>query len=506
MDVILTSLVLLLLPAHADTAVIAQVGTFTISVQDLKESFEFGPAFVRRAADPVRTHLDYMIRERLIALEAMESNADTTAFVRERRAALEEDLAVDQLYEREVRSKVHVTEEEIATGMQKARMHIRLRWLFGRDRSAAEAYSRQLRNGLSFDSLYARRMRIDDAEDRSLETTLLRLEHENADFAEMIRSLRPREISAPLEGPDGFYIVRIDMIWQDPLLTESAAGDLRYESEKLIREGKADLLAAEYVKHHMASANPVITADGYNIVRAYLADKGLSRDTRLKWEIPATFMTEAGPMPISGAGEFLNRPLVRFGKSTLTVRDYVAWFDIRQFQLSTTSPGAFNSSIRRTIWKLVQDRLLSREAYARNLHRPEAVRQELALWEAKLLYLVGRTRLLRSITLDDGRLRSTYQRYEHRYRDASGRLLSYTEALEEVRVDAYYDLESSVLHREVDRLRKTYPVVLYEDRLRQLALSYESDHQAIQVMFYKPGGTFPRVAFPTIDESWQRTP
>jgi hypothetical protein len=506
MEALLISMVLLLYPAPDDTAVVARVGTFTISIKDLQESYEFGPAFVHRAADPLRTHLDYMIRERLLALEAMHHGADTTAFVLERRAALEEDLAVDQLYDQEIRSKTTVTEGEVAAGMQKARIHLQLRWLFATNRPAVERFSRQLRSGLSFDSLYTRHLLADAAEDRSLNTTLLLLEYDNPDFAEMIRPLRPQEISQPLEGPDGYYIVRIDRIWQNPLQTGSAAADQRYETERLVREGKADRLAAEYVKHRMVSANPVITADGYNIVRAHLAEKGLSRDTRVKWKIPATFMTEAGPMPISSAGELLNKPLVRFGKSTLTVRDYVAWFDIRQFQLKTHSPGAFNSSIRRTIWKMVQDRLLSREAYARNLHRRETVSRELEQWEVKLLYLAGRNKLLRSIALDEGKLKSTYRRYQHHYRDASGRKLSYEKALEQVRTDAYYDEESGILHRELTSLRKKYPIEVDEDRLRRLELFYESDPHAIQVMFYKPGGTFPRVAFPTIDEAWQRTP
>ncbi len=505
MEGLVITLMMLLHPALTDTAVIARVGTMTICVGDLRNSYEFGPAFVRRAEDPLRAHLDYMIRERLIALDAKEEGADTTAFVRERSAALEEDLAVDQLYEQEIRSQVHVAEEEISNGMKKARIHLHLRWLFAPDRPTAEAYSRRVRSGMSFDSLYASHLTADSA-DHSLKTTLLHLEYDNPDFADMIRQLRPQEISLPREGPDGYYIVRIDRIWQNPLQTESAAADLRYETERLLREGKADRLAAEYVKRRMATANPVITADGYNIVRAYLADKGLSRDTRVKWDIPSTFMTEAGPMPISTAGEFLHKPLVRFGKSTLTVRDYVAWFDIRQFQLKTRSVGAFNASVRRSIWKLVQDRILSREAYARNLHRRESVRRELERWNVKLLYLAGRNRLLRTIPLDEEHLRSTYNRYQHHYRDASGRQLSYEEAGEMVRGDAYYDGESIVLRRMLSRLRGKYAIEVYEDRLQAMAQAYQSDPHAIQVMYYKPGGTFPRIAFPTIDEAWERTP
>ena len=63
---------LFLMPADRlpDTAVVARVGRFVITAQELLDSYEFGPAFVRRSSDPLRTHLQYMIYERLLATEA----------------------------------------------------------------------------------------------------------------------------------------------------------------------------------------------------------------------------------------------------------------------------------------------------------------------------------------------------------------------------------------------------------------------------------------------------
>ncbi|MEK7249686.1 MAG: hypothetical protein AAB209_04605, partial [Bacteroidota bacterium] len=68
---------------------IATVGRFSITKQDLLDSYEFGPAFVKRLQNPLRKHLGFMIDERLLALEAGQLKYDTTNFVRERVAALE---------------------------------------------------------------------------------------------------------------------------------------------------------------------------------------------------------------------------------------------------------------------------------------------------------------------------------------------------------------------------------------------------------------------------------
>ena len=58
-----------ILEAKNDSLIVATVGSYQISSDDLLTSFEFGPAFVKRSRDPLREHLKYMIYERLFALE-----------------------------------------------------------------------------------------------------------------------------------------------------------------------------------------------------------------------------------------------------------------------------------------------------------------------------------------------------------------------------------------------------------------------------------------------------
>lgn len=208
-------------------------------------------------------------------------------------------------------------------------------------------------------------------------------------------------------------------------------------------------------------------------------------------------------MPINASDKFLKRPLVTFAGQTLNVRDYMRWFDVRQFQLKRSSLAAFNSSVKQTIWKMVQDKMLSQEAYARGLNKRQEVRHEAKKWEAKLLYLAGRSHLMRTISISDSMLKKQYQQEKKRYRDADGKQLTFEKARDQVRLDVYYDAETKTLFRTLQQLRKKYEVVINEDAVKQLAAQAPRDPNAIDVKFYKPGGTFPRVAFPSIDERWQ---
>jgi len=490
--------------SSGDTAIVASVGKYRITAEDLLTSYEFGPSFVRRNHEPLREHLKYMIYERLFALEAEANNLHTSAFVQERVKALEEDGAVEQLYRNDILSRVTLTEDQIEQDVQKAKITVSLRWLFRPTKIEADECWKILAHGASFDSLFAMQLdSITTVSSRSIETTLLKLERDNETVAQSISGLRVGECTPPIQGADGYYIVRLDQARQNPLLIESEYISLKKQAVEIRTRIIADKLADEYVKTLMTKHNPVIKAEGYNILRAYIASKGLSRDATVKWDIPTTFMTEAGPQPIQQSREYLNKTLVTFGNRSLTIRDYIRWYDIRQFQFNTSSLAAFNSSVKKTIWKMVQDKLLSEEAYQRGLDHVPSVIQETEKWRVKLLYLAQRSALLRTITISDSILQVYYKRHEKQYRKGKTSL-PLRQVKEIVLTDYYYEQESLVLLQTIKELKKKYIVSINEQVLRQLSDTIKPEPRAIEMIFYKPAGTFPRVAFTTIDEAWSR--
>jgi hypothetical protein len=493
------------LEAQNDSSIVATVGSYQISSYDLLTSYEFGPAFVKRRRDPLREHLKYMIYERLLALEAERNGLNTAGFVQERIKALEEDGAVEQLYKQDILSQVKLSEKQIAKDTRKAKIAISLRWIFKPTKSEVEQTKKMIVAGAPFDSLYA--LQFDstvNADSRSLETTLLKLEQDNEELSKTVSTMSVGNISQPVQGKDGYYIFRLDKALQNPITTESEYTELKNQAIEIRTKLIADGLADQYVKNIMRQHTPVIKAEGFNILRAYLADKGLSRDTKVKWDIPSVFWTEAGPQPIRNSGKYLSRPLVTFGSRTMTIRDYAQWYDIRQFQFDTRSLEAFNSSVKKTIWKVVQNKLLSEEAYRRGLDRLPFVANETKKWEAKLLYLSQRATLARTINASDSVLKIYYSAHKKLYRNAQGKPMDFAPVRESVKSDYFSSEELLLLVKTIESLKQKYPVTINEELLQRLSRKTESDPRAIEIIFYKPGGTFPRVAFPTIDEAWSK--
>ncbi len=492
-----------LLFPQLDSTVVASIGHYRISTDDLLTSFEFGPAFVKRHKEPLREHLRFMINERLFALEGEENRLDTAAFIRTRVKGLEEDGAVEQLYRQEILSKVLLTDEQIANDTRKAKVTVALRWIFVPTTVEAEQTAAKLKSGTSFDSLYRAQYTADvEPESRSVETTLLKLERDNPGLALKLTEMNNGGISPPVSGKDGYYIFRLDEARQNPITTETDYTELKNQAieirTQLIADGRADV----YVKQMMKKNEPVIKADGFNILRAYLADKGLSKDTKVQWQIPSTFMTEAGPQPIQNSGRYLQKTLATFGKQSISIREYAEWYDIRQFQFDTHSLEAFNRSVKKTIWKMVQDRLLSKEAYARGLDKLPTVANETMKWDAKLLYLAQRASVIRSLSADEKVLRKYFMANQRQYMDENGTILPFEKVHAVVTRDYTMDMENVAIMNHLEILKNKYPVTVNEELLAALSTQHQSDPRAVDAIIYKPGGTFPRVAFPTIDEVW----
>jgi hypothetical protein len=66
-----------------------------------------------------------------------------------------------------------------------------------------------------------------------------------------------------------------------------------------------------------------------------------------------------------------------------------------------------------------------------------------------------------------------------------------------------FEQENAVLRESLDRLGREHRVLVYEEVLGPLSVSVPRETGAVDVVWYRPGGTFPRVAFPTIDDRWQ---
>ena len=109
-------------------------------------------------------------------------------------------------------------------------------------------YTKALSTEASFDSLY--HLQFEDSiyqDERSLQTNRFKLGEKNPDLAEIIDSLPIGDISNPVQVDDGWYILKINNVWQNIITTESEMIKLRQESINFLTQKKMDIQSAEYV-------------------------------------------------------------------------------------------------------------------------------------------------------------------------------------------------------------------------------------------------------------------
>lgn len=479
------------------SAVVAQVGTLTITAREFLLSYEFGPAFVKRSADSKKRYLEFMTNEKLLALEGYARGLNHSARARKSLAQVEADLATEELYRDDVLSNVRVSHAEIEQGARQQLVSLSLRWLYAPDRTRITGLRALIASGVPFDSLFRAQNRdITAGEERTMETTRFKLRRANPIVARMVDTLQRGIPSYPVRGPDGYYIFQLTDLQMTMMPTESEVNKLRNDAERAITEEKADSLSDLYVHRMMLAQNPVIIRSTLNSLGELLGRQVLKESLFNEWDLSR----------FAGKGAQPGRDtLVTLKSGAFLGGDFLDWYHARETLLKflLRSPDAYYASLEQFVWRMVRDRLLTARAIARGLQKRASVTSQMRWWEQKVLYEMVKDSLARSIHIDSSAAEDFYRENHRRYLSPAGDTLSYDRARDQV-LRGLFDTEYTkrLLHM-VLALKQKYPVTVEQAELSGLPVDIENDPKAIDVYTVKKGGIFPRPAFPVIDYAWQ---
>mgnify|MGYP001617325333 CR=1 FL=1 len=488
-----------------DKITLATVGSSKISATEFMLSYEYGPAFVKREKDSKKHYLMFMAYEKLLALDAKNRGLDKWPDVQRQVKEIEADLATEELYKEDVLSKVHVSDRSVTVGMTHERAHLTVQWIFAPSAEQIDEQVRRIKAGITFDSLFALQLqRGVKSEDRTMETTKLKLRMRNPMFAAIVDSLPAGTVSLPVHGPDGWYLVKVVDAWINPIVTQSEDAKMREDVSRILTQHLADSLSDDYVQRIIVEQHPVIMRESFNAVQAYLGTKFLSKEKYDEWGLAsrkgAKELTDLSPLDTTAS-----RVLVQLKKKSLDVRAFLDWYRIREpyVKLTLTSRQAFFQSVEELIWRMVRDRLLTQRAFEQGLQNRTSVKRQKEWWKEKFLYLANKQRIADAITDSLPLLRKYYEENQRNFCDTSGTVKAFDDVREDVWREYYsYELTKKLLY-EILRLKQKYGVTIKEAELNKIAIDVENDPRAIDVYTVKKGGIYPRTAFPSIDYDWQ---
>jgi hypothetical protein len=486
--------------ASPATEVIARVGPVSITAQQFLLNYEFGPAAVKRRERGREEYLECMISEKLLALDAHERGFARLPRVRETLAEVESDLATEELYRDDVLAHVAVGDSEIARGVRDDRTEVSLRWVFAPTRDALRPFEVLLGSGATFDSLLTLQARDSVPEDdRQMRSTLFRLHEKNAVLARVVRSLRPGSVSAPIEAPDGWYLVELQDRLTLPLLSETETAASVERVRKVFVRDRADSLSDRYLQTMMIDARPEIQFAPFLLVARFLAGTLLPPDGPASWGLAP--VVSADSMRGAAASVLVQ---LRRDKGILSVKDFLRWYEGRSANLksSRSSRDGYLQSIEQMIWRMVRDRLLAARAAERGLRMRPAVITQRRWWEEKLLFEAARDDIARTITTPDSVVRAYYGLHAQRYSSPVSGIRSFEEAHDAVRRDYFDEQMAGGLYRRLSALRTKFAVEINRRAFDALPRGNDVGVRTIEVYAVKTGGIFPRQAFPVVDRQW----
>ncbi len=489
-----------------DRIILARVGPLAITAQEFLMNYEFGPAFPKREKDSKERYLNFMVYEKLLALDGYSNGMQKREDVRQSLAEIEGDLATEELYKEDVLRGIKISEKEINEGVRKESIDLSLEWIYSSSKAALLEQNELLKKGISFDSLFNAQFRDSvKRDDRSMETTRFKLEGRNPVLARLVDTLKPGTVSLPIHVEGGWYLVRYTGGVKSLIITQSDEIKMRDDVKRVIMKRKSDALSDHYVQAVMMTKKPTIIRDAINNLQMYLAHEILSPEKFSEWRMYELPGNQGVALDSIEHGKLSAKELVHFDHGSYSIHDFFLWYRIREMNLKLrlTGPRDFFASLEPFVWRMVRDRLLVDRALKRKLQHRDNVQKQKRWWEEKLVYQAEKLKLQSSIPENDSLLAAFYNVHSRDYKDESGTAIEFEKAREDVRRDYFsFEMMKRTLHR-VLQLRQQYTVTIENDKLNKLYVDTENDPRAIDVYAVKNGGTFPRPAFPSIDYEWQ---
>jgi hypothetical protein len=489
-------------PNSSDASVLASVGGHPITVQEFRESYEYGPSFVKRSDDPKATHLQYLIDERLIALDGYAHGVDTVASVRRMLREIEDDAAVTEWYRRELAPLVHVDTSRVRKGVEEKSVTLSYRSIFTDDQDRIREIRILLDGGAPFDSLYAA-LKGDPGVSLNGATEDFFAAHErNPRVASALALMKPGTCSGIISADSGYYLLRLDYAKKDIIVSATAYRAMWSRVDRYVAREILDSITVAHIRGVMEASPPTISGDALKALFRFMSGSVLPSQAGTKHEGSLRDFAQSEVILASIPD---NETLVNSTCDRFTIQDFAAWYAYRGFKVDFSRVTASSvRTVKDLIFTMVRDRRLITIARSKGYGDAPEVKAETDRWKAKLSYWKQKFSAIPQRVSTGGEVQKFYEENRHQYeRDAKGSTVTYEQAKAKVQNDLTVFEYNKQLFRYLNVLRQRYQVRIDEPLLKSLHVSDEGLSKKIDLVILKKGGTLQRRAFPSIDVEWQ---
>lgn len=487
---------------NIENKVVAKVGNINITAKEFFLNYVFGPAFVKRKPNSKQKYLDFMIYEKLLAIEGYEKQFNNDKEVKLILNDVEGDLSSELYYRKNIWDKINISESDINSAVLKEQSNINIKWIFTKNEAVARNSYISIKAQSTFDSLFNEQFNDTTVkvENRELQTTLFKLERDNPKLVQIISQLKSGEIANPVKVNDGWYILQLVNKYNTPILTESEINTLKEKVKNILIQERADSSANIFVNNLILETNPIIQRKTFNILRYAIASKFLSPEKIDELEIKS-----ANYPSFSKISNNYNDVLIKAKDGNVLIKDFLNWYYTREpyVKFDFSSHKSYDLSLQQIVWRMYRDYLLVKESSKSKFTDQEEIKEELKFWQDKLVYQKVKLELAGSIDFSLEKLKDYYIKNPNNYKDNNGKLLDFETVKDNVKNDYTSDEFRKLFVHKFLALKQKYKITIDDKLLKDIVVDEENNPKAIEVYPVKKGGTFPRIIYPSIDREWQ---
>lgn len=487
---------------NTEQAVVARVGNSVITVSDFRRNYEFGLPNLKTGPDRKLSYLNYMIKERILALEGEKLGLDKSPRVKRLEKDLLDELLVEELFKKEVNEKIKISQQEIRDAITKSKVSWKLRYWVEPSRDYAERISKAMRErGYSavVSDILKRNPEV-QLKPENLETDYLTWLDVPPELLNAIKDLPRGEISDPIEMNGVYFVFQITDIRQkgiteDELLTKAP------RFKKILYYRKLFAKAKKYVSDYMTPKNVVTKGKAFKLLADAMAEwkkkeKGKRKD--FYQSVAAANKTEPSLLKLK---QNLSETLVTFSGGAWTVEDFIRQFDAEAFVGKSKEKDHFRQELSQEIAIKVRNYFFVKEAKNKGLQKSPDVVKSLEEWRKKWVYEEMRKSSLSNLHITDGQAKSYFEKFKDKYKIRWDDKPTYNSFKNEAKRDAYLNYARLILQKKVDSLKTYFPVVINRAVLDTIKVTDSAKSHWMSLQVFKQSSN--RLAVPIIDPAWE---
>ena len=363
---------------------LARFGAVIVTARDLRERIELMPwpekGFSSDQDSSKMKALSSLIAEKLLSLEASVMNVGESEETALMLQGLERVLARDELYRREVRAKINVSEKEIREGLKRYAAELRVLMVGARSQSdAGKLYDRL---SLSSD-IESEIRRIDRSMFVEQDTITVNFGGLDVPFEDEVYGLVRFKPGPPLQSQFYGWVVPVLLDAKaNPVYLKQTITERRKRVEEEIRRRNEDVRAGTYsgsvLKSKHAASDSVMFERFAGTLLATIEKDSASHRNGGAFMILPEDLDKTSRLLHTHLGEFF----VHMESGGMTLGEVIEAFRYERFAFSSLDPRRFRFALNNCIRVVVQGELLGREALKQNLHFARNVRHDLEMWRS----------------------------------------------------------------------------------------------------------------------------